>query len=46
MDACADWVARAAAAVDDVAVAGVAVFVLIAFLALFWSDEDPDEERP
>jgi hypothetical protein len=50
MDACADWVARAAARIEEVTVAGVALYVVIAFLALFWAPKDrgegEDEDMP
>jgi hypothetical protein len=45
MDSCTDVLARAAERIGDVGIAGAALFVVIAFLALFWADED-DEERP
>jgi hypothetical protein len=46
MDACNDAIAQALDRITDVGIAGAALFVVIAFLALFWADEDPDEERP
>lgn len=45
-EACEDYIARYAAALDETFVVGAAVLVVIAFLALFWADEDADEERP